>query len=511
MECRRSKMADSPPRPTARPGLDWRTLPIGPTEAFVLSRLDGRSDPSQIALMTGVSEAEVIVILDRLEGLGAISFRSDGFKTPPPPKAPHLPPAPSAAPAPTIIDTRPKPPVYDATLLDEPADLDLKTKAHILELEARLPRANHYEILGVQESAERSEIKQAYFSLIQRFHTDRYFGKELGIFRSKLERISSALTKAQDTLSRAKTRAEYDDYLQVRRETRGARDSLPPTGAPPQGPEEADANPTPAIPRAPLAPQIESGQAIDPPHDSSSPEESSDPVGVDPATARKLLARKLGFRQGEARPPGSPSSSPPSDNETTRERIARELKARFEAKSGEQSGAAQHYVAMAETARAGKDYSSVVNALRIAASLAPSDPAIHDALAQASAEADRELADKFAQQAQYEQRDGHYDRAVRSYERAARGKEGAGHLEDAARFYHEAAICAAKEGASLKRVAELARHAVGANGKKVEYRLDLARAYERIGMRSSAQGEVMRALELEPENESAKALQRQLR
>lgn len=472
----------------------------------MLSRLDGRADVTQIALTTGMGESDVESILDRLEALGAVSFRSDGFQTPPAPKVAEPPPEPQ------VIQARTRPVAYDVALLDEPADLDLAMKERILELEARLARANHYEVLGVSEQAERAEIKRSYFSLIQQFHTDRYFGKDLGIFRPKLERISSALTKAQDTLSRMRTRAEYDAYLAVRRETRGARDSLPPTGVPPREPLALDSNSGPVIPKAPLAPRIDEESSETQREPPPSEEEALDPANADPTAGRKLLARKLGFRQSDARAAGPPSSLPPSDRDAARDRIARELKARYEAKSGsDQAGAAQYYVSMADAARSSKDYGSVVNALRIAATLAPNDSSIRDALATASAEADRELADKFAQQAQYEQRDGHYDRAARSYERAARGKESSGIMEDAARFYHEAALCAAKEGASLKRVAELARRAVGANGKKIEYRLDLARAYERIGMRSSAQGEVARALELDPENEAAKTLHKQLR
>ncbi len=525
-------MDESPRRPTPRPGLDWRTLPIGPKEAFVLSRLDGLAGVSQIAITTGLGERDVEEILDRLESLGAVSFRREGFSSPgaivppppspappsPPRPSPHpgpsissAPPSPDPAPQESILDLRPRASSYDVSLLDEPADLDRATKEKILELDALLPRATHYELLRVPEDAEKATIKRSYFTLIQQFHTDRFYGKNLGIFRSKLEKISSALTKAQDTLSRSKTRSEYDQYLASRRETHGVRDSLPPTGAPPRG-GDADTADNPSIPRAPAAPAFEHAEL-----EGSVPTIPSPPAGVDserisadPITGRRLLARKLGFRSGEGRSE-NPSSLPPSDPEAARERVARELKGRFDARAESQASAAAYYVTMANSARESKDYPSYVNALRIAASLAPDDVSIQDALAQAAIEADRELADKFVQQAQYEQRDGYYERAARSYERAARGKESAGHLVDAAHYYHEAAICAAKEGASLKKVAELARRAVAANGKKVEYRLDLARAYEKLGMRSSAQGEVQRALELEPESEIARALQKQLR
>jgi tetratricopeptide (TPR) repeat protein len=486
-------------RPRQKPNLDWRTLPIGPEEAFVLSQIDGKADLQQLDLMTGLGGDRLRAIVDRLTELGAIEF--DGV-----PKAPERR---ISEPNPMVLEpvhppvqvVERAPPKFDVRLLDEPSDLDLELRVRILELEAALPKATHYELLGVAENAEKREIKERFFTLINSFHVDKYFGKNLGIFRSKLERLSSALTKAHDTLSRNKTRQEYDAYLASRRETRGIRDSLPPSNMPAADTEDANLS-------APV--QLNGGVLPDTGPNTLEPMEVRY-APPDPQMKMRLLARRLGHRGASPVPEAAPPEPQAVDPNGVRELVAREMKARYDSRHGENRGQAQVYVDMAKAAESEGKWGSAINALRIALTLSPDSVEIKDLLGQMTARADRDLADKFADQARYEQRDGYYDRAMRSYERAGRGKESAGLLEDAARLFHEAAICAAREGADPKKIAELARRAVTAHGKKVEYRLDLARAYERLGMRSSALGEVQRALELDPQHSAAQALHKQLR
>ena len=117
---------------------------------------------------------------------------------------------------------------YDPALLDEETDLPEETKHEILEVFSLLDDANHYTMLGVERTAEKKDIKAAYFVLVQQFHADRFFGKKLGTFKGRIDRIFAALTKAHDTLARNRSRAQYDAYLKSREETLGARDSVAP-------------------------------------------------------------------------------------------------------------------------------------------------------------------------------------------------------------------------------------------------------------------------------------------
>lgn len=60
------------PRPV--PGCELKSLPIRPDEAYLLSRIDGVVSERELALITGLSSAEVTTVLERLSVLGAIDF-----------------------------------------------------------------------------------------------------------------------------------------------------------------------------------------------------------------------------------------------------------------------------------------------------------------------------------------------------------------------------------------------------------------------------------------------------
>jgi curved DNA-binding protein CbpA len=60
------------PRPV--PGCDVKSLPLRPDEAYLLSRIDSVVSERELALITGLSQAEVTTALDRLFVLGAIEF-----------------------------------------------------------------------------------------------------------------------------------------------------------------------------------------------------------------------------------------------------------------------------------------------------------------------------------------------------------------------------------------------------------------------------------------------------
>ena len=86
--------------------------------------------------------------------------------------------------------------------LAEPVDLPLDRKREILAREALLGR-DHWTVLGLKPGATAEEVKGAYFEASKLFHPDRYYGKELGSYRARLERIFHRLTEAHQVLSEA--------------------------------------------------------------------------------------------------------------------------------------------------------------------------------------------------------------------------------------------------------------------------------------------------------------------
>jgi hypothetical protein len=90
----------------------------------------------------------------------------------------------------------------------------------ILELYEKLNRIDHYRLLGVAATDDVKAIKRAYFGLAKHYHPDRWFRKNLGALKPKVEAVFAAITAAQNTLSDAKKRAEYDAFLRAVLKTR---------------------------------------------------------------------------------------------------------------------------------------------------------------------------------------------------------------------------------------------------------------------------------------------------
>jgi curved DNA-binding protein CbpA len=122
----------------------------------------------------------------------------------------------------------------------EDVELDPQRKRDILELEAALDRMNHFEVLGLEPGASEAEVKKAYHEASLRYHPDRYFQKQLGSFRGRIERIFKRLTEASSTLTDPKRRKEYQRmHPELFRPP-------PSPSAPPSEPE---------TPRAPMTPE----------------------------------------------------------------------------------------------------------------------------------------------------------------------------------------------------------------------------------------------------------------
>jgi hypothetical protein len=86
--------------------------------------------------------------------------------------------------------------------LTEAVDLEPDRKREILAREALLGR-DDWTVLGLKPGANAEAVKLAYFEASRVFHPDRYYGKNLGSFRARLERIFQRLSEAHETLTEA--------------------------------------------------------------------------------------------------------------------------------------------------------------------------------------------------------------------------------------------------------------------------------------------------------------------
>jgi predicted Zn-dependent protease len=108
------------------------------------------------------------------------------------------------------------------------------------------------------------------------------------------------------------------------------------------------------------------------------------------------------------------------------------------------------------------------------------------------------LADQYMEQARYDERRGHFAEAAQAYERVLRGRPSAAIYERAAHCLLEAG------GAHVKRAVELAKKACELSPQETAYKITLARLYARAGMEQSALGELERARNIDPSDDTLK-------
>ena len=118
-------------------------------------------------------------------------------------------PAPAASAAPPSMPTPALGLRLDPAALAEKVELEDARKREVLKLEARLATDDYFALLGVPVRAPAVECKKAYYELTKRFHPDRFFGKNLGSYKDRIDRVFKKLTEAQAVLTDPNKRAVY--------------------------------------------------------------------------------------------------------------------------------------------------------------------------------------------------------------------------------------------------------------------------------------------------------------
>ncbi|MBI5546282.1 MAG: DnaJ domain-containing protein [Deltaproteobacteria bacterium] len=175
----------------------------------------------EVLARCGISEARAIAVLlgMRLKGLVQPMPAPTGCAAAPA-ATPAVAPSsssgsqavPRSAPAPRASPVAAwplAPAAVDAAAFDEKVDLDEARKKEVLELESRLESDHFFGLLGVPPGSAAADCKKAYYELTKRFHPDRYFGKNLGSFKQRIEKIFRKLTEAQGVLSDSAKRQAY--------------------------------------------------------------------------------------------------------------------------------------------------------------------------------------------------------------------------------------------------------------------------------------------------------------
>jgi hypothetical protein len=163
--------------------------------AALIPQLDGLRGPMELAEVCNLSIQRVAHALVRLADLGIVDLGDPNSTRPP---------------------------------VDEDLNIELD-EAQCATINATfegLDGKSHYQVLGIERSADRKTVKRAYYEKAAAVHPDRHFRKRLGSYKAKMEHVFARLTEAHDVLSDRERRQEYDDYLKTVSATDSLEDSL---------------------------------------------------------------------------------------------------------------------------------------------------------------------------------------------------------------------------------------------------------------------------------------------
>jgi curved DNA-binding protein CbpA len=371
--------------------------------------------------------------------------------------------------------------------LAEAIELDVEIRRRVLLLHRALDRVDHYALLGVPRTADRKEIKRAYYELASKVHPDKYFRKDLGSFGHRMAIVFGRLTQAHDALTVAEKRAEYDAYLDEQRRARSIEELLADAMAQVQRAQEIVEQEVQAEEAAPAA--------VIP----SPPPDLPPSPALSAAARRDALARRLrGGRPFVATPmpgPIAPAASPAASD------AVQALRRRYEERiQHARDVQARKYLANAEAALAAGDAVAAANAFRVAQALSPDDRDLATRTAEAQAKADGVLCETYTRQAGYEEKSGQWADAARSWSRVARTRP------DDATAHERAANALVKAEGDLHEASRMAQRAAALEPKKPQFRVTLANVYVAAGLGLNARRELETAAQLAPHDGNIQAL-----
>jgi hypothetical protein len=395
----------------------------------------------------------------------------------------------------------------------EEVDLDPEQQKHILGLHERMRSVDHYALLGVERDADKKTIKRAYYDLAARLHPDRFYGRKLGSFKTKMEAAFGAVTQAHDVLTDKEQRAEYDAYLSERDRSQGIEAMLKDvleeiTIAEDAAKREVALELTPAdLEQLSKPPTPPAAPTSSPRLPSAAPSRPSSP---DLQARRAALAQRLlgGPRRASGPQPAAPVADQSSSGgfpRMTAEAAMDALKRRYDERvSHAKQAQARKYAATAAEALAANDPVAAANAYRVALTLLPDDPTLRAAHEEAQAAADSVLSESYERQAQYQEKSGHWQDAGHSWTRVAHARPNDPHAHE------RAANAIVRAQGSLHEAAALGKRAVELAPEDPKNKITLANVYIAAGLTLNARRELEAAAQISPHDDTIKTLMKRI-
>lgn len=303
-----------------------------------------------------------------------------------------------------------------------------------------------YEILLLPRSADEQAIKRAYYRLSKEYHPDKFYRKELGPFKEKLELIFNKVNEAYRVLSDVDARADYD-LLVFGKDGKDA------------------ASPTEATATVDFLPDAERKKNA-------------------AQTARDTLRGKADGRPGRKGPP-------PKFLQDFQKQLAEKI-----ARSRRHMDAGDKAMAAGASTEAASHY-------QMAMTLDPRNTKAKANLKKAQSAYRNERAEDIFKKAHDAILSEDMKRAAELMQQAVDCKPTRG------KYYNEFGKLVSTHTLQQRVGLELLRKAVELEPRNVDYTLDLAKAYEELGMPSNAIRAYERVLHLDSKrSDAAKALKR---
>jgi curved DNA-binding protein CbpA len=487
-------MAEKVPRLVAH--IDVRQFKLDAMDGFLLTRIDGRLGKKQLAQDTGLPEFQVEKTLEKLTKLGVVEIVDPNAPVAAPPPPPGVARDRTQLPQFASIGLEPK---YDPKELEEDVELSPEQKRRVLDMYYRLDDLDHYTLLGVGKDADKKTVKRSYFELASLMHPDRYFKKNLGSFKGKMEVLFGRITEAHDILVDAAKRLDYDAYLDEVATTKGmeamferALEETRKAAEVAAATAQANANTNQPVVTRDSVPSFRSPSSPG----SAAP---SGPSAQELQARREALAKRL-LGGNSVRPPAAPSVAPPPEVNPLRytnsgdamDALKRRYEDRIESATANQ---ARKYAKLADDALSKNDLVAAASSLHIATKFAPEDTALAMRYQEVKNDADRLLCDSYVKQATYEQRSHHWPEAARTWQKVTKIRVGDVNANA------QAAKCLLKcETGDLHQAAEHAKLAVAAEPAVVDHHVTLAEIYAKAGLSASAKRAAETGLALDPKN-----------
>lgn len=92
---------------------------------------------------------------------------------------------------------------------EDRVELDEARQREILALDQSLESVDHFALFKLPPSASAEEVKRAFYEASRQFHPDRFFGRSLGPFKGRIDRIFRRFSEAHQVLTDPARRAAY--------------------------------------------------------------------------------------------------------------------------------------------------------------------------------------------------------------------------------------------------------------------------------------------------------------